>query len=293
MAYCRREEVTLLLRQNRGEEGKMYNLRGSYPFDGQFGIQEWKYGGVFAASPDKRTFYVKAGANDGVRYLAHTDGKGCWWVGDRLHAAVLRAVEGEVVESLRSDLRKAADAMSASPATLVPIAEVPGFVPPDTQGEPARVCHKQGWYTCTEYALPLPAPTWAPDAQAWDIAEGVYLRWEDGSIRLVPRREYYDFCQHIDMNGLAVVARQGDCLAFERHLHADWVELDRRNGTARVLLRGEPWAGGLDHHQVVVEDGKFVLRHLEHGRLGLPAEARSLVLMPGTSRPFSRDGGVD
>jgi len=128
-------------------------------------------------------------------------------------------------------------------------------------------------------ALPLAPPAWAKDARAWDIREGVYIAFTDGTYRLVPRREYYDFARAIQYAG-PPIARQGDLLVFCQQLPEDMRAIYRRDGVT---------SDGIDHH--VMENG--AITHPEHGSLILPENWQTIILAPGSSRPFARSGGVD
>ncbi len=173
--------------------------------------------------------------------------------------------------------------------------------------------HRDGWFTRSCVVLPIPAPSFAPDAKAWDMREGIYLTFPDESYRLITRREYFAFLRHVEAESRAnnadpnPISRQGDLLFFSGNWgNKGWdgsrqvicqpmdegcffVPADHTDNTQRrvVELRDMEF----DRH-VISEDANCV-RHPEHGEMPLPGGAWTAVLMPGTSRPFARRGGLD
>jgi hypothetical protein len=211
-------------------------------------------------------YYVVAGAHSGVRVLAEFSegalvGIALW----KLHPPTLRMPRSEEVDKILSFLRRAAD--QCQPTDLALIQEVGGF----HQGADGYWYHRDGWFTESVIALPIPPPAWAPDAQAWDFREGIYLTFPDGSYRLVRRWEYYDFKRQA---ACAPIARQGDCLFYT----CSFGNYSTRVEDGAVLGR----------HKVSVRDGQMEVSHPQHGTMTLPAEAAYMVLEPGTSSPFQR-----
>lgn len=276
----------------------MFNLRERYPFDHPIACDGVKYYNIFAVSPDRCTFYVEAGACNGVRLLAHYDANGDLYVAESLHARTLvRANGGE-----EKFLRLAADRAKRRVA-LIPAHEVPGF----EQNE-GRLVHLQGWLSASFYAMPMDSPEFAPEAKVWDIREGVYMSFPDGSIRLARRPDYWSFWR--EFMDRQVVSRQGDLLFFV-NIRNVWdfpsvaTEADHRrvfgHDLGLYVTAGGPGTVGqrfsvrpeaeIDRHVFSSED--WVVRHPEHGEMPLPTGDWVAVLLPGTSRPFQRDGGVD
>jgi len=295
----------------------MYQLRDRFLFDAPppsaDGIKNFN---LFAATADRRTFYVEAGANNGVRVLAHFDEHGTAYYATRLHASCLVRDDQDCVSGL---LRRAADCCplselhsfleirltGPSPRANRWFPSIPGFGGGDSINQhPAALCvhnepqtrHDAGWHTHSRVILPLPAPSFAPEARTFDIREGVYLYFPDQSIRLIARREYYAFLSEMPFNS---IARQGDLLFFagDHSGNRDW-EWVRQDDDGRGLAAGrrideQTFASvqSLDRHEL--DEEANVVRHPEHGEMPLPEGQWTAVLMPGTSRPFERAGGVD
>ena len=241
-----------------------------------------------------------------------------WGTAGSIHADQL--VEVSTAEQ-RTDLMKLLYRCAVpDPTPLLLPEEIPGF----TRQQGGWGIHSTGWYTQSCLVLPLHAPEWAPEAEVFDIREGVYLHFPDGSSRLIRRRDFWRF----PFASATPVARQGDCLVFAEEPDFAWWSSSARvyfdQETGEVLRDGYyehqwPWssqndrveveerlrslvhiakvrAAGeyfLDRHQIVVEGENIVLRHPEHEDVLVPDEARFICLMPGSSRPFARASALD
>lgn len=259
---------------------------------------------TLAMSADKRIIYIKGGKEGGVRILAALDPEGNVACNSYLHATVMYFLSADKEDRLKRLVkywydRRGGEECDRSTLLVAEKGEFPvGF------DEGRR--HRDGWYTRTEVSLPLPSPEWAPDSKAFDIREGIYLYFLDGSIRLVPRKEYYSFARW--MEGQEVVARQGDVFVLGwrsrrnfpdraaagegREYQPDWAEVTPQSGLPRDAFQ-------FPAHRVELEaSNKLVLVHSEHEPVELGAwkegqvPSQILVMMPGTSRPFqdSRQG---
>ena len=227
-------------------------------------------------------FYVNAGGFGGVRFLwTYIDGKPC--LGRHgLHSTNFLALPYyDQADPFQRILSRAASTIQHS--KLTPIGEVHDF---DEGGH-----HKQGWYTKSLFGLQVPAPTWAPDARCWNLREGVYLYFPDGSIRLCPKKEFYKFEEFSPL----LEFRQGDvffCEASEERIN-NRPDLD----SLQYVWTGLEAGKSLRSHTLTEDDqGRFwVLEHPEHETLKVEKSARiqSIVMMPGTSRPFTQAGGGD
>ncbi len=163
---------------------------------------------------------------------------------------------------------------------------VPGFLPlagsmPAVGEPPAQYQHKDGWYTRSERALHVRSPQWAPNASVYDIREGIYIVFSDGTFRLVPRREYYEKLEWDEPE-----ARQGDLLLWH----------NPQKGVDRPIATDEPEY--FDRHKIVAQDdGSAVVTHPEHGELVVSAPGLNqplyAAIAPGTSRPFERESDRD
>jgi hypothetical protein len=270
-------------------------LRKRYSFD----FIEWtdcKHIQLLAASADERTWYVEGGARCGVHLLAHFGYK--IYTAPRLHYEVL--VESAEPSAVRALFRRAANKKSEIGLTTeqseIQLLEkpdiLPGFQFPNWkhsigEEEPEGLVypvHKSGWYTKTERVLRLTPPWWAPDAQAFDIREGVYLYFPDGTSRLSRRRDYYRFESFRFESSLSlrrVLARQGDLLFLpndSNEVFHGWAAWDTSPlGPAEIIDLGR-------HH---IDTGEKVVTHPEHGTMPLPEEPWLAILEPGTSRPFA------
>lgn len=170
--------------------------------------------------------------------------------------------------------------------------EVPGFDQSD--GLDAECFHSQGWYTKGLFAYELPAPTCLPDAVLFRIREGIYATFPDGSMRLMPPKEYYSF----NLNEKPV-ARQGDLLVLKASYTipyddniGDNFDLDRHHLAFSSPVHHVSW-----HLTNAVmfypSDGSTTLTitHPEHETAVIPLEyaGYEACLLPGVSRPFSRN----
>jgi len=263
-------------------------LRDRFVFDYDPACEGVKYFLLLAATPDRRTWWCVAGVNGGIRVLAHFAPDGEVYTADRLHAETLIKCDCGV----RDLLQNAADKLNVT--DMIAPCDLPGFSETYPYG---RTYHRDGWYTRTERVLPLPAPTWAPDARAWDIREGVYVVFADESYRLVQRKEYYDFLRVFPR---PPIARQGDLLVFDEQpvaIRQGLIPL----AVPRCILRDDSGNGkeeSLDRHTFrpagLPDAGEFgCVLHPEHDRLDLPGTWETLILAPGTSRPFQGTGVVD
>jgi hypothetical protein len=262
---------------------KLY-LRERFIFDPSIGCDSWKYLQGFWASADGRTFYVTAGSCGSVKFLAHRDEDGMiptWYTSGWLHSTTLVRVRGMEEElSLLRALQRAADCADHT-GTLIDMGKVPGFSQED---QDSASYHSQGWYSRGRCAAELSRPQWCddPKARVFDIREGIYCAFSDGSIRLMRRREYYAI-----ESSLSPATRQGDCLVFDSAV--SYADRDYNDYLASI-----PVATGatLDRHEVISDDGQLFLRHPEHGVVEV-RDGQHIMLLPGSSRPFSRDGGAD
>lgn len=182
--------------------------------------------------------------------------------------------------------------------------------------------HPDGWYTRSLVAKPWPywsiPRMWGPPeddeeedeeaVSAFSIAEGVYLRFADGSYRLVTHREFRQWRRDVKEITAASIAtlldeppdyRQGDLLIYisREPVKAPIEQASRLNMGRHAVL---PLEG--EEQLVYGYTGPFrfisggVIRHPEHGELQLPIRQPGefhyvIFLAPGTSRPFIRDAG--
>jgi hypothetical protein len=256
-------------------------LRKRYPFD-QPDATDCKYIQLLAASADERTWYVKGGARCGVRLLAHFTNDRVF-AANHLHSTVLpEAASPELVRDL---FRHAAD--MAEIQRLEEPGILPGFRFSGESGEPEPVypVHSGGWYTKTERVLRLAPPWWAPDAQAFDIREGVYLYFADGTSRLARRREYYRFedPRHESLSFRRVLARQGDLLFLSNSVNNSRIFEDWDRGEDVPVSDNEV----IDVNRHHIDMTRGVVQHPEHGTMPLPSETWLAIFEPGTSRPFA------
>jgi hypothetical protein len=264
-----------------GKDNNEMKLRKRYPFD-QPDETDCKYIRLLAASADERTWWVKGGAQCGVRLLAHFAGDGYVYTARQLHAGVLAQSQNE--DAARRLLTAAANEYARAGATILKIEE-PSVLPGFTFHDVAHLwIHESTWHTKTERVLRLTPPWWAPDAQAFDIREGVYLYFPDGTSRLARRRDYYRF---EGQRFRRVLARQGDLLFlshFFNHIFEGWGDpyLPRMMRSRAV---GDTEVIDLGRHHIDVAQG--VVTHPQHGTMALPSETWLAVLEPGTSRPFA------
>jgi hypothetical protein len=260
-------------------------LRKRFAFD-PIEFVDCKYIQLLAASADERTWYVKGGARCGIRLLAHFTNDDRVYTAPHLHDEVL--VESAQPELVHDLFRRAANEKSEIQLLERPDI-LPGFQFPNWKhsiGEPegpVYPVHKSGgWYTKTERVLCLAPPWWAPDAQAFDIREGVYLYFPDGTSRLARRRDYYRFEDDYEFKFRKVLARQGDLLflsnSVDNCVFEDW-------DGVRLQTRSVDGAENLNRHHIDV--GKGIVTHPEHGTMPLPSETWLAIFEPGSSRPFS------
>ncbi|MCC7160259.1 hypothetical protein IT399_00820 [Candidatus Nomurabacteria bacterium] len=273
----------------------MFRIREKFVFDESRcpALYEWKYPHSFLAGTIAgwSIFYLKTGRNAGNRALIARSPEGLWGWAPKLHDNVLLAL-GEELESVKGTLRLLANCQEAE--KLWDIKDVPGFSSTDSD---SLTYHHDKWYTSSLVAAPLPPPSWAPDAQAWSIREGVYIAFPDDSFRLARGREYHGF----PFEGKPV-ARQGDCLIFsqpegwEAPVNPLTKKFDRWQDM--LVYDGE---FTLDRHHFEPVEGtqEWVLTHPEHKTLRVQAPEPGLgttfwaALVPGTSRPFGSGENLD
>lgn len=261
-------------------------LRKRYVFD-SWRPGTFKFLEVLAVSSDERTFYLEGGTNGGVRYLAHFDARGNLYLSRRLHADILVRANPDEEEEVRKQL---AHHMPVEPARLLDMEEVPGF----SRDADGTIRHKHGWFTRGERALELATPRWMESngsgAKIFDIREGIYIYFQDGSIRLSGRKEWYQF--HDAMRSAAHIwCRQGDCFLVTMWLGSDiWFEAVSLDPTKSLTAT-------LGRHSVDLTPlemkNNWSLTHPEHEKAEGPGNPNWMVLLPGSSRPFSRHGDGD
>lgn len=276
-------------------------IRERFPFDGPGDLARdqfngWKYVRLAAgtAADGTQVFYAELGAAAGFRFVVAYTPDGDVGLGYQLHASVLVRVQPEAREKLAELLRWAADRATAQGTLdrLLPIREVPGF---DADGR-----HQHGWRSYSDVARQLPAPDWAPEADVYDIREGVYLSFPDGSSRLAQRRAYWVAWRTFPD---APIARQGDLLVFAqlpRWESRDREAMDVLRQSGRAIATKESGQGwpvlnqtvSLDRHTIERDGDRVVITHPEHDTVTVNADqAAWICLAPGSSRPFRRGYG--
>lgn len=235
-----------------------------------------------------KLYYVELGLNSGIRFSVlcrALNGELYLGVehGPKMHSTVFRKMEYMEEQEVVKTLVRVANTVGKNRA--VKMEEVPGFTGRLSAG--GYQTHRDGWYTRSIFGVRLQAPFWAPEAEAYDIREGVYVCFPDGSFRLMRRKDYYDFCEALPDLRPAMEFRQGDCIPCE-------VEFDVDRPVATWVLATNITHEGavLDRHEAVVRGGEVFLTHPEHGEVGpLPNSVRSIMLIPGSSRPFAQAHG--
>lgn len=260
--------------------------RESYVFDQPIGEYPGGHPTTFAVSADRRTYFAAFGARSGITLLVHFTPEGDVAFGSWLHTTTIRNV-GQQGEALlaRGWLKRAADALH--PETLVSMGEVPGFNerPPTGDG---RTTHVHGWFTHGTWALPLTVPPFLDSGTTvWDIREGIYITFPDGTCRLIPRRDhgagYDEWEKFVGLFGGVTypneINRQGDLFVLSSGYGLEGMNaVEVKEGVT------------LDRHTVAVHDGHLVLEHPQHEPLNV-SEGDWLVMLPGASHPFSRRVG--
>ncbi len=135
------------------------------------------------------------------------------------------------------------------------------------------------------------------------LIEGKMFCYPDGSIRfLTPADEQTMFRDYTNLQIVQgdLVVYEGVALPSERNDCQDKISLDRHNIKAdKVCLSdwGTPDPSATNPYQqrvYVVEDCTLTITHPEHGECKYEArKGEMLALLPGTSRPFQKEGGVD
>lgn len=263
------------------------------------------------AHAGEQFFYLEGGNNSGCRVLVEIapDAEEPRFspvaAGAGLHAS--ETVKLLEPAGLLRALRVAAD--NGNVGALLDIWEVPGFeearplperrergdrrrrseLPAPARTHEGFAIHSDGWFTRSRFTIQLPAPAWAPDARAFDLREGIYLAFEDGTFRLVPKPEYFDFRDDSELIWGVPDARQGDLLLYARP------EVAAVEGEAEFSQ-----SQNYDRHRVSGWEVEGLqdtwawptITHPEHEGLRLEGVFR-VVLAPGVSRPFSAGGGRD
>jgi hypothetical protein len=281
------------------------NMRERYPFDFNAFVECKSYS-IFAHKGGK-FFYLEGGANSGCRVLVEIEDQN-----GGQHIATAQGLHArETVRTLDTSalVRAMQRAADNGVGTLLDIASVPGFEPRSKIHNSAEnvAYHRDGWFTTSRFSIETAAPAWAPDARAFDLREGIYLVFADGTFRLVPKRDYFkgypfEESQLHHRDGSPPDARQGDLLFYEipgiardadevadesstedydRHLVDGWrlIEAARELTNGRHQRPSDVWAWP-------------TITHPEHGVMELEGVYK-VVFAPGVSRPFSREGGLD
>lgn len=181
---------------------------------------------------------------------------------------------------------------------LLRMEEVPGFTA--AGGTFGHRLHDSGdWYTRSMFTYELEHfPVFGEGARAFLLREGVYVWFPDKTIRLIPTKEFWEENWNmIDPPD----ARQGDLLAWKRagYGNGDKNEPAKEAAIDRHMIwpvQGVFTAAMGTCWYWVSPGGMLEVRHPEHELLSLPGENGTfwmLRLLPGTSRPFAREGGAD
>jgi|GEM_PF-5643831 len=278
----------------------------------------------------RKGFLVLAGPSNGVQLYVECDHirrpgrttEMVWiwgWAPNPFSRLVMVEPNCQSEADLLSILRWVANRAGISTGKLIGIREIPGFqseesfpFPWPSVGE--KVNHQDGWFTRSKIVYRVEKPEWF-EGDAFRIAEGIYITFPDGSYRLVQSaKEFFSWpgwslgpSIPTDIPGVisgygGPTHRQGDLMVWpapgdlgewEGELSFRGLTLD----TSHFLLVDESLPegkGSLDRHTVERnDDGSVVITHPEHATVELPAGKYIIGLLPGTSRPFSRDRDLD
>jgi len=253
--------------------------------------------------------YVAGGQNNGLRYtFVHLLLPGSpipetgWASGFRLPVPAR-----PLPPTLGKDIR----GLEISGELLFP-QEIPGFGPEEwAPSIPGGVCsyHEDGWYTISTLVREIPTPeVLGEGARVFLLREGVYVAFPDGTSRLAPYEDFFNFVTYgpnHETPRLAPIHRQGDLLVWEKFyppvelelvgagIEGPLIEMDRHE--IRIPIGGSYCVRQEDGHtRVYCSDA--VVSHPQHGDLQLQAETGGMFCLeqlPGTSRPFRREGGLD
>lgn len=180
------------------------------------------------------------------------------------------------------------------------IQNLPGFF--TGRNVDGNFLHKDRWFTRSIYALPRPVPDFIKEAQVWSIREGIYISFPDGSYRLIPHRQWWEFMEVIRDYDLELIGRQGDLLVFSyEHPPIRDEEVDFRPLEKESIDRHEIIIDGKAECQKLYRIESFIFRslgqeftltftHPEHERMDVKVASNGcwVVLLPGTSHPFEK-----
>jgi len=266
------------------DEEMVKRIRSWYLFDGDY--PEDHLGDMMEACPGdfwvgENIFFVKRGAKDGLRAIIYISPAREYYVasGSPFAPILVQCDRWAAIQALQKFIGPDVKIKGK----ILPLSQVPGF---NKDGY-----HEQGWYSKSPFVLTQTAPSWAPEASTWNIQEGIFLSFPDGSFRLVGKYEFFN--SYIP----TVLARQGDCLVLEGQ-----PTLSRSAMTGESYREALPgfWQGAVEEgqeaslgrHTFRKKESGGVLVHPQHESVEVPPGAY-VAFMPGTSRPFSADDDVD
>lgn len=279
---------------------------------------------------NRRGFLVLAGPSNGCQLYVecaqsrlHGGREVVWiwgWAPNQFGRLVMTIPGSNEEGKILSILQWVADRSGIAAGKLFGIREVPGFEKEGASTFPWSgeeiTRHHDGWYTRTKLASWAYKPSWL-NGDAFRLAEGIYTAFPDGTCRLARTKEYYSWpgwylgqsvlgeTPDIILDHEGPKYRQGDLLVWEasddarrtlesagRRTLADvWAQ-----PTHNFLLLDESLAegkGSLDRHMVERTEDGWLITHPQHEALRLPVGEWIVGLLPGTSRPFSRDARLD
>lgn len=245
--------------------------------------------------------YLVGGENCGCRYsvvvIKEADGSITCGSAERFCFPVPEEMEN--APQLLDDILKACRGLQEKP--LLHVAEIPGFR--DVEG---LMEHRDGWYTKSIHSYEYDefhVQVFGGGARAFPLKEGVYVYFPDGSYRLIPTREFWeDGWAYMD----APTCRQGDLLAWydgdwrrggERGVRSDEdvIVVDRHKITAvyddtedKIAYR-RYIVSGTRNDFYLPEGVCLQITHPEHDTKIISEPGWwKLILLPGTSRPYSQ-----
>jgi hypothetical protein len=252
-------------------------MRKRYQFDDELFVECTSY--TLYTTHSGEFSYLTGGRSNGCRVLVETSPNGEMGTG-RLHDDQTVNVADETRARLARAMRRAAN---AGVRPLLDVANLPLF-----RRDGDWSIHQDEWYTRSRFSIEIDPPAWAGDgARAFDLAEGIYVVFDDQTYRLVPKREYFVEQAHLG----APDGRQGDLLVYKvTSAEAAWHQRPDRfwSGCHRVGRHSVVGSTYIIDHPTLVESTTVWLSaevsHPEHD--SIVVQDAMLVMAPGTSRPF-------
>jgi len=148
------------------------------------------------------------------------------------------------------------------------------------------------WYTTTKFTMELPPMPCLGNIKAYTFKEGVYVLFENGDFRLMPKVDYFDFGQKPKPDykyGYLFYIWRVDDEDIPEEWMARELELPYHLPKKHKIVSAEAaytTALGLDEYIPFIIEGPARLEYSKYETLELPEGRYLMRYVPGTSQPF-------